>query len=163
MDLTLGEHQRRGFWRWNRKEIGLYRSQTQHSGTINGYQLIQQMASFIPCNANVVEFLLTNFQCIPTWWKQRQESILVPVGYPRSKKILFFGTTFDHRLTRNMYVRSIFWNEAHHRYEGGYEPVATKFEPDVLCAVFVRQGGRDDLPAVAYGSTMMETITDKEQ
>jgi hypothetical protein len=93
----IEEHQGKGRWEWNPKELELYLSAKQKIGRVEGDKLRQRISH--PLNANVLDYLLKNPELIPDDWK--------------GKYIFFWGTVYRDD-GGGLHVRCIGW------YSGGW-------------------------------------------
>ncbi len=94
-DLTVEEHKKGGFFKFDPAKIFLYLSKKQIKGMIDGHDLRKELADKPVMNANVLDYLLAHPELIPEEWKD--------------KCIFFWGTIYRNSVGY-LYVRFLYWN-----------------------------------------------------
>lgn len=81
---------------WDPKNIELYFSESQKSGSIKGTELHKELADKNVLNATVLDWLLEHPDQIPESWK--------------GQYVYFWGTIYRNS-DDNLYVRYLYWND----------------------------------------------------
>ena len=92
--LSVEEHKKGGFFKFDLAKISLYLSKKQEKGSIGGHDLRKKLSGKPVMNANVLDYLLAHPELIPESWKD--------------KAIFFWGTIYRYS-DGLLFVRYLYW------------------------------------------------------